>query len=608
MKNHRAISFTARALCAAGLLAALGAFGCAYFNTLYNAKKLYAEAQEIPRQRDGAASSGTTDKYEKVIAKCEDVIASYPDSKHVDDAVLLIGKCLYETGDYGGAIQRLSVLDTLSSDPKVKAEGRLVTAKSHIAKDETELAIPFLQQAVDADPKNASDETLFYLGTALVKSGNEETAVKYLEQLAVNYPRSDFRVQADLEVAEVYTERGEYEKSLAVYGRLTRIPLEEANQIRYLTGLGKARTENGDYAEAIEVYRKLDLYPVDPAAKADYLLEKARAYAGMDSIPVAVDTYKTIAASYPRSIFSAEAHYRLGGIYQDKLDSLQLAQQEFDKVAGEYAGSPYASESIASSSAIAKLLRLNEALKTGGDAGDKAAVQFDLAEIELLQFKNYEKALAGYRKVVDEFPDNELAPRAAYAIAYVYDSVLGDSTNAIPAYEFVSSRYTYTQQGSFAREALARLGHPVPEPPPAPPQPEPKAAVPVKAPGDTTSVVAPAATAGDTTRAAPPAEAASDSAAARGKTEAVSDSASAAGKAKAESDTTSAGSGTKTESDTTKAGGQTGTESDTTKAGGQTGTESDTTKTGGQTKAESDTTKTGEKPVPPEQPRTETHT
>jgi tetratricopeptide (TPR) repeat protein len=518
------------ALGAAVLAAALAAAGCAYFNTLYNAKRLYAEAQEVPRARDGTASSSTRDKYDKVIAKCEAVISSYPDSKHVDDAILLIGQCLYETGDYGGAIQRLSGLDTLSNDAKIKSEGRLVTAKSYIAKDETDKAIPFLRQAVDEDPKNASGETLFYLGTALVKVGEEDAAVKYLEQLALNYPRSVYRVSADLEVAELYAERGEYEKSLAVYGRLRNIPLDEPEQIRYLTGLGKVHTERGDYESAIAVYRDLDAYVVDPTIKAEYLLVRAQAYTGLDSIAVAIESYKTIAASYPRSIFSAEAHYRLGGIYQDKLDSLQLAQQEFDRVAGEYAGSPYASESIASSSAISKLLRLNEALRTGGDTGDQAGVQFDLAEIELLQFKNYEKALAGYRKVVDEWPDNDLAPRAAYAIAYIYDTQLADTTNAVAAYELVSARYTYTQQGEYARDALKRLGHPVPDPPPAPPSA-------VKA--DTTRAVQPpAAAARDTTRTGAPQPAASDSTSTPEPQQEKSDTTSAGGQTQTGSDTT----------------------------------------------------------------------
>jgi tetratricopeptide (TPR) repeat protein len=579
-------------------LAVLGAFGCAYFNTLYNANRLYAEAQEIPRGRDGTATSGSADKYEKVIAKCEAVIASYPDSKHVDNATLLIGKCLYEIGDYGGAIQRLSVLDTLSTDPKVKAEGRLVAAKSYIARDETDMAIPLLQEAVGEDPKRASGELLFYLGTALVKSGDEDTAVKYLEQLAVNYPNSVYRVAADLEVAELYVERGEYEKSLAVYGRLARVSLEEADQIRFLVGLGRAHTENGDYEEAIAVYRRLDDYIVDPTVKAEYLLVKARAYAGTDSLATAIDTYKTIAASYPRSIFSAEAHYRLGGIYQDKLDSLQLAQQEFDRVAGEYAGSPYASESIASSSAIAKMLRLNAALATGGDAGDQAAVQFDLAEIELLQFKNYEKALAGYRKVLEDYPDNELAPRAAYAIAYVYDAVQGDTTNAVPAYELVAARYPYTQQGQFAREALARLGHPVAEPPPR--AEEPKTAAPmVGAAADTTGALVPAKAAGDSAAAGARSTAAGDSTAAGGQSKAASDSAAADGQSKAASDSTAAGAQSKAASDSTTAGAQSKADGDSTSAGGRTPTESDTTRSGTQGQTESDTTKTDEKPETP---------
>jgi tetratricopeptide (TPR) repeat protein len=575
------------------VVAALGAWGCAYFNTFYNAKRIYREAEATPRARDGTASAATRDKYEKVIEKCESLIASYPKSKHVDDAILLIGKCLYETGDYGGAIGQLSVLDTLSTDPKVKTEAWLYIAKSYIATDESESAIPYLERIVEKNPKKASDETLFYLGTALVKSGDEEQAVKYLEQLAFNYPRSNFRIMADLEVAEVYAERGEYDKSLAVYDRLRGLTLDEPEKIRMLTNLGKVYTDKGEYEKAIAVFHELDQYVVEPTLKAAYLLDKGRAYAGADSIPVAIDTYKTVAASYPRSMFSAEAHYRLGGIYQNKLDSLSLAQQEFDKVAGEYAGSPYASEAISSSSAISKLLRLRESIAAGGQ-GDQASVEFDLAEIELFQFKDREKALAGYRKVVDGFPTSDLAPRAAYAIAYIYDTPPADTTKAVEAYEFVTNRYPYTQQGEYARRALARLGHPVPEPPPRPAE-ETKTVASQHAATDTTAVHTPQA-ASDTTGVKTPL-AVSDTTAVKRPAEA-NDTTNTAGKSAAPSDTTSTSGRSRAASDTTSSAGQSKSAADTTNTGGKESAASDSTGAGGESKAASDTTSTEGTPKP----------
>jgi TolA-binding protein len=319
-----------------------------------------------------------------------------------------------------------------------------------------EEAIPILRKIVDDNPKKASDETLFYLGTALVKTGDEEHAVKYLEQLAKNYPRSMYRIQADLEVAEVYAERKEYDKSLAVYNRLRNVAMEPPEAIRFLSNLAVVYTEKKQYANAITALRELKGYTVEPEQKASNLLVAGRAYVGMDSLTIAIGNFETVAASYPKSQYSAEAFYHLGEIYQDKLDSLQVAQQKFDKVPLEYASSSYSSDALSRSSAIGKLLRLRAALESGGGE-DPARVQFDLAEIEFSQFKNYEKAAEGYKKVLDEYPTSEVAPKAAYALAYIYETGLGDLAKAREAYEYVVSHYPDTQQAEFAREATERL-------------------------------------------------------------------------------------------------------------------------------------------------------
>ena len=42
--------------------------------------------------------------------------------------------------------------------------------------------------------------------------------------------------------------------------------------------------------------------------------------------------YKNVASRFPRSMYSAEAEFKLGVLYQDKLDSLDVAQEHFDQV------------------------------------------------------------------------------------------------------------------------------------------------------------------------------------------------------------------------------------------------------------------------------------
>jgi TolA-binding protein len=451
-----------RPLVALGAAVALSVgVGCAYFNTLYNAKKSFREAQETPRVKDGSVSGQAQERYKVTIEKCEALIASYPKSKYVDDAVLLIGKCLYEQGEYGDAIARLDQLKTVSDDNDLKREGRLYEAKSYAGKGDLEAVVLVAEQLVDEDPKKATDETYFLLGTSLVKLEKEAEAVKYLEMLAERYPKSPYRVRADLEAAEVYAEREEYERSVDIYTHLESAKLPENERIRLLAGLGRVYTEMGEFQKAIVVLRSLDEFVLDLTERATNMLVMARAYAGLDSLDAAINTYREIGVSYPRSMYSAEAHYRLGEIYQDRLDSLDVARQEFDEVPQHFAQSEFAEDAISRSAAISKLVRLRESLAAGVQ-GDQQVTQFDLAEIELFQFKNYTKALEGYQKLLAEYPDGDYAPRAAYAIAYIYEVHLQDAEKARAAYEHVVSRYPHTQQARYAGAVLGIEMEPIP--------------------------------------------------------------------------------------------------------------------------------------------------
>ena len=201
---------------------------------------------------------------------------------------------------------------------------------------------------------------------------------------------------------------------------------------------------------------ELDNFVIDPTIKAENELVRGRAYAGLEDVPEAIDAYTGVTTSYPRSKFSAEAFFRMGVIYQEKLDSLEVAQQKFDNVPRQYASSEFAEDAVARSVSISKLLRLQASIEAG-EGENNAAVQFDLAEIELFQFKNYTKALAGYRRVLDEFPESDLAPKAAYAIAFIYDTHLDDPTRAREAYQAVVDRYPESQQAEFARSALGDM-------------------------------------------------------------------------------------------------------------------------------------------------------
>jgi TolA-binding protein len=457
--NEKLYNYQSRTTSVAALTAVLCSLylfpcGCAYFNKFYNAKKTFRDAQQIPLPRDGSLSQGQIQKYDEVIEKCQDLVTTYPNSRWVDDAVLLMGKSYYEQQNYDKAIQTLQALGEDLPDSELNEEAQQYIARSYLGMDKPEKALEVLSPFAEKYPDSRYEAVILYLlGTTSLRVGEEEKAVTHLETLAQRHPKSGFRLQADLEMAEIFLEKEEYDKSLSIYEKLVTSKLGEEDKIRCLMKLAETYVRLDMHEKALGVTSTIDQLVLQLEDKAVEQLLKAEAYMGIDSLDRAVDLYLTVGASYPRTKFSAQGNYHLGVIYQEKFDSLETAKGYFEKVPREYAKSPFAEEAIKRSSNISQLIRLQNSLGESGEE-EKAFAQFSLAEVQLLQFNNADQALTLYHAILDTFPDSEIAPKAAYAIGYIYGTIIEDTLKAKEAYRFVLDRYPDTQQADYAHRIL----------------------------------------------------------------------------------------------------------------------------------------------------------
>ena len=74
---------------------------CAYFNTFYNARQYFEQAEKQRLEKAGESiPPGAIDAYGKVIDKSQYVIDKYPDSKLVKEALLLIGMSRFHRKEY----------------------------------------------------------------------------------------------------------------------------------------------------------------------------------------------------------------------------------------------------------------------------------------------------------------------------------------------------------------------------------------------------------------------------------------------------------------------------------------------------------------------------
>ncbi len=291
--------------------------------------------------------------------------------------------------------------------------------------------------------------------------------MEYLERLSKEFPKSSYRLDADIESAEILLDKGQHEKSLEIYDRLTSKRLAVAYRYRVWSRMAFAYKELGRYGEALELLAQIDqlkLKSKDPADKATALLLTGESYVGLDSLTRAIDTYADVANRFKKSKFSAEAEYRIGVIYQERLDSLEVAKTHFDQVPRQFAGSEYASDAIKRSGNISTLIKLRESSDDESPEA-RALRQFTLAEVQLFQFNDAQKALEEYRKIIDEFPQSEFGSKAAYAVGYIYGIVLEDSVKAYEAYKYLMENYPDSEQalGAFmfyAPAADSTVGQP----------------------------------------------------------------------------------------------------------------------------------------------------
>ena len=178
----------------------------------------------------------------------------------------------------------------------------------------------------------------------------------------------------------------------------------------------------------------------------------------MDSLERAISVYENVTKEFPKSCYSADAFYRIGVIYHEKMDSLKRAQEAFSKVGSEYASSEFAPIALRKGNSLKRLIELRKS--AGKDETNEQAAQkrFLSAEIQLTRLGETELALDNYRVVVDSFPETSVAPRAAYAIAWIYGRKLGDKEKALDLYRQVVARFPRSPQARGAVDEIGNLG------------------------------------------------------------------------------------------------------------------------------------------------------
>lgn len=282
------------------VLLLLPLLSCAYYNTFYNARKSYREAMELARQNPDRPTSMEGTLLREAINGAAKVLAVYPESRWVDDAQLLLGDALLQSGrrtltgsgtsDFEEAIRAYSSAVVMTDDQKVRdraytgmglaamelrryndavssfgnvsgedatlySRARLLLMETLLLDHRPDEALDIARSLDIPGRDSLAAELTLLTGRAFMEAGQPDSGAALALSAAERFGRGRGFYRSLTTAAEAYIMQERPEMAVEVLGRLLaghRSDLETA-AIALLSG--KARELSGDHTGALFSYR-----------------------------------------------------------------------------------------------------------------------------------------------------------------------------------------------------------------------------------------------------------------------------------------------------------------------------------------------------------------
>ncbi len=286
--------------------------GCAYYNSYYNANKSYKKAIKIIENSNSTTVPGTAvSEFNIAIAKASRVLELYPNSRWADDAVLIIGKSFYYTGQNEEAKLKFHELILNFPYSGLVPETRLLYVKTLLADGQLELAEFELNQIVTAEKVKSSikSEASLSLAELRYQWNDYEGAIDLNRQLISDSRDGLLKSNAQIMIAESFYMLENYEQAIEEYARVSEFdpPLSVLYESRYK--LGKSLGLSKDYDRAINELSQLLFDDVYKENHVDLMLEIANIWELKGESEQSIYVLKELNVFNPDSITQDQYNY-----------------------------------------------------------------------------------------------------------------------------------------------------------------------------------------------------------------------------------------------------------------------------------------------------------
>ncbi len=277
---------------------------------------------------------------ESAIKTLKSVIEKYPGSVDAKEALASLKNIyldLNRPDEYFSYAKNIPYAEVTASE---EDSLNYVSGENLYMQGKCDEAIKTFQKYLSQFPQGAfTVNASFYMAECLMKSGNEDEAMKDYQYVA-DRPRSEFSEKALVNVAGMEFKAGKYPEALNYFQKLEEIAEYQQNIVYSIAGQMRCYFLTGNYPSAIDKAKKLlatDKVTEDLITEAHVTL--ARAYMKQDDLNMAQSEY-SIASKLAQNELAAEAKYNLAFIAFRQNHPEEAEKQVFE-LSDKYAAYDY---------------------------------------------------------------------------------------------------------------------------------------------------------------------------------------------------------------------------------------------------------------------------
>ena len=320
----------------------------AYYNTFFNAKKLYrtgvnalerVSESEIDRNRylpifvtpDRVSNQ---QNFNDAIKKSADVLRENPTSKWVDDALMLIGKSYFYLQNYVGAEEKFEEVIALGG--ALEDEARFWMGRTYLASGSLSRARDHLEGSINREGLSSDWEPMLrmVLGELHVKEESWADAANEFERGLQNLGDKDLSARAQFLLGQVYETLGQYESAVQSFSRVPRYKPEYPLIYAANISVVRIETEQGDPDKALRLLRSMERDDKNFDSRAEMGYFRGRVYQATRQSDTAFDTYDALLYNDDQTLNISKVrghiHYALGELIRDDYIDFPYAAAHFD--------------------------------------------------------------------------------------------------------------------------------------------------------------------------------------------------------------------------------------------------------------------------------------